>query len=172
MAAINARLRSVEGHFFAFWCPGCKETHGVPSGRGWTWNGNTDAPTVQPSLLITSGHYVSEWKPGTACWCTYNAAHPKQRSPFACERCHTFITDGQIHFLADCTHALAGQTVPIPDWPQPTESQPRGKRRGISNLVKGVNPCSRSNAKPAARQPDARAATKRVAKKRTARTKT
>ena len=27
-----------------------------------------------------------------------------------------FVTDGNIQFLADCTHALAGQTVPMPDW--------------------------------------------------------
>lgn len=24
---------------------------------------------------------------------------------------------GNIEFLADCTHALAGKTVPLPDWP-------------------------------------------------------
>jgi hypothetical protein len=30
--------------------------------------------------------------------------------------CHSFITDGRIQFLGDCTHRLAGQTVPIPDW--------------------------------------------------------
>jgi hypothetical protein len=28
--------------------------------------------------------------------------------------CHCFIRDGQIQFLLDCTHALAGQTVPLP----------------------------------------------------------
>lgn len=25
-------------------------------------------------------------------------------------------TDGRIQFLNDCTHALAGQTVDLPDW--------------------------------------------------------
>jgi hypothetical protein len=35
------------------------------------------------------------------------------------ERCHVFITNGQIQFLDDCTHALKGQTVPIPAWPYP-----------------------------------------------------
>jgi hypothetical protein len=29
--------------------------------------------------------------------------------------CHSFITDGFIQFLDDCTHPLAGQTVEIPD---------------------------------------------------------
>jgi hypothetical protein len=27
-----------------------------------------------------------------------------------------FVTDGRIQFLGDCTHALAGQTVDLPDW--------------------------------------------------------
>jgi hypothetical protein len=31
--------------------------------------------------------------------------------------CHSFVTDGKIQFLSDCTHALAGQTVALPDWP-------------------------------------------------------
>jgi hypothetical protein len=28
-------------------------------------------------------------------------------------RCHSFITDGKIEFLSDCTHSLAGQTVEL-----------------------------------------------------------
>ena len=27
--------------------------------------------------------------------------------------CHSFVSDGQWQFLGDCTHALAGQTVPV-----------------------------------------------------------
>jgi hypothetical protein len=33
--------------------------------------------------------------------------------------CHSFVTDGYICFLPDSTHSLAGQTVPLPDWPHP-----------------------------------------------------
>jgi hypothetical protein len=29
--------------------------------------------------------------------------------------CHSFVTDGKIQFLGDCTHALAGQTVELPE---------------------------------------------------------
>lgn len=32
--------------------------------------------------------------------------------------CHSFVVDGQMQMLGDCTHALAGQTVPIPPWPR------------------------------------------------------
>ena len=30
-----------------------------------------------------------------------------------------FVTDGKIQFLGDCTHALAGQTVDLPDMEKP-----------------------------------------------------
>lgn len=85
-------LRSV-----LFSCPGCGEIH-APTVNGvgrpvWGWNGSVDAPTFTPSILVT-------WKYGEA------------REP---RRCHSFVTDGHIAFLSDCTHALAGQTVPLPE---------------------------------------------------------
>lgn len=30
--------------------------------------------------------------------------------------CHSFITDGEIQFLNDCTHKLAGHTVDLLEW--------------------------------------------------------
>lgn len=30
--------------------------------------------------------------------------------------CHSYVRNGQMQFLGDCDHALAGQTVDIPDW--------------------------------------------------------
>lgn len=116
MGQLNERLRSVEGCHFAFWCPGCEEMHLV--GTTWQWDGNLEAPTVSPSLLITSGHYCSRWKPGDSCWCTYNAEHADDPAGFVCERCHTFIKNGEIEFLPDCSHALAGKTLPIPPLPE------------------------------------------------------
>jgi hypothetical protein len=80
------------------WCPGCDDLHGlqvaIPAGATeslavWTWDGNLDAPTFSPSLLC----------------------HGQKR-------CHSFIKAGQIQFLADCEHALAGQTVPLPALPE------------------------------------------------------
>lgn len=55
-------------------------------------------PTFKPSILVTL-----RW--------SENDASEKD------EVCHSFVTDGQIQFLGDCTHELAGQTVPIPEWP-------------------------------------------------------
>lgn len=78
-------------------CPGCEGSHGVPvrGPKAWGWNESLDAPTLTPSVLVYS--------------------HPRYEEPDQ-PRCHTFIRDGQIQFLDDCTHKLAGQTVPMPDW--------------------------------------------------------
>lgn len=116
MAALSAVLRSVSGNGLAFWCPGCDSAHAIThGGDGWTWDGNVDRPTFSPSVLIRSGHYIGRTEAG--CWCTYNAEHPNEPAPFKCGQCHSFVRDGQIQFLSDCTHALAGQTVPLPPWP-------------------------------------------------------
>jgi len=108
--AAKGKLRTIEGDRLGFWCPGCEEMHVVTS--SWTFNGDYDKPTFSPSVLVTNGHYV----PGqvhTTCWCTYNEEHKDDPAPFTCERCHSFVINGQIHFLSDCTHKLAGQIVDL-----------------------------------------------------------
>lgn len=120
MGQISDRLRSGYGMLFAFWCPGCEELHHIPSGRGWTWDGNVESPTAQPSLLMRSGHFVPGWSAGSSCWCTYNAerrARNERETPFKCECCHLFVRAGELQFLPDCSHAFAGKTVPIPPLP-------------------------------------------------------
>ncbi|MQV98083.1 ammonia monooxygenase [Sinorhizobium medicae] len=102
MAALSKKLRSVEGGRLMFWCPGCDGAHQVGVGAGpgprWGYNGNPDAPTFTPSVLVT-----------------YDGPDAgKDGAPPAI--CHSFVTDGRIQFLSDSTHALAGQTVDIPDW--------------------------------------------------------
>jgi hypothetical protein len=88
---------------------------GTEGGPAWTWNNDPVKPTFTPSVLVRSGHYMPEHV-GPDCWCTYNAARPDDPSSFKCSVCHSFVTDGNIQFLSDCTHALAGQTVPLPEW--------------------------------------------------------
>lgn len=115
----KVRPSSFDPNFLQFKCPGCEDDHyvriGPPAnpeyhatGR-WTFNGNLDRPTFSPSLLVTAGHYT--WKDGKdpkeCLWCNDDNA------PFGCYICHSFINDGNIQFLNDCTHKLAGQTVPL-----------------------------------------------------------
>jgi len=80
-----------DGFHWFFKCPGCNVGHQFDT-RRWQFNGDVEKPTFTPSLL-------------------YNGDLGNPRRP----RCHSFVTDGNIQFLDDCTHALAGQTVPIPD---------------------------------------------------------
>lgn len=77
-----------------WWCPGCEQAHRITTGRdGWTWDGDFEAPTFSPSVL-----------------CTIRGENPS--------RCHCFVRAGQIQFLNDCTHELAGQTVAVPELPE------------------------------------------------------
>jgi hypothetical protein len=115
MAALSPILRSLAGDQVAFWCPGCDEPHAIKhGGSGWTWNGDVDRPTFSPSVLVRSGHHVDGTRP---CWCDWNREHPEGPT-FRCGVCHSFVRDGQIQFLGDCTHRLVGQTVPLPPWPE------------------------------------------------------
>ena len=108
------KLKATTDGGLVYLCP-CGDHHRVTA--AWGFNGDMERPTFTPSVLVRSGHYA----PGARsedCWCTYNKEHPDDAAPFTCYVCHSFVTDGQVHFLSDCTHALAGQTVPLPDWPE------------------------------------------------------
>mgnify|MGYP000881591458 FL=1 len=123
MSQLSPILRDSSDNGLAFWCPGCNTAHRIQHGAGagprWGWNGSADKPTFTPSVRVKSGHYASGYD-GTNCWCTFNAecvAAGDEPSGFQCGVCHSFVTDGRIQFLADCTHSLAGQTVDLPPWP-------------------------------------------------------
>ena len=76
---------------FAFFCPGCNCGHWFKTTGGsprWTWNGDFQKPTIDPSILI----------------------------PMTGKRCHSFVRDGQIQFLIDCDHPLAGKTVHLEEF--------------------------------------------------------
>ena len=101
--------------YASFDCPGCNEPHGPVVARSgkqpgpvWGWNRDLDRPTFTPSLLVrgtvplTDAQHAA-WRRG-------------EPLPVPVPRvCHSFIADGRIQFLSDCTHALAGQTVDLPE---------------------------------------------------------
>lgn len=79
-------------------CPACGHGHKFDApehpnkitGASWSFNGDLERPTFSPSMLIRDrvdgvDRYV----------------------------CHSFVRDGRIEFLGDCTHDLAGQTVEL-----------------------------------------------------------
>jgi len=77
-----------DGFEYRFWCPGCEDAHSFPVPR-WEVTGDYASPTVWPSLRFQTT-----------------------------TTCHLFLGDGKIDFLSGCSHALAGQTVPLPDPPE------------------------------------------------------
>lgn len=95
-------------------CPGCKELHfiNVNTEVGPTWSFNQDLckPTFSPSLNVTTGKYVP-------------SISEELRRKFETDpdyeglsvKCHSFIRDGYIQFLDDCTHQLKGKTVELPE---------------------------------------------------------
>lgn len=106
MSALSPILRDVEGGGLNFWCPGCNGVHGIRVGDGpwprWGWNGDVRRPTFTPSILVRTGRALDP------------TFEPEAGDPP--EVCHSFVTDGRIQFLSDCTHAMAGQTVDLPEW--------------------------------------------------------
>lgn len=97
-------IRTLVGGGQIFFCPGCKSTHAVnTSGPRWTYNGDVVKPTFTPSILVTYGGV--------------DADEDENEDDGLPSRCHSFVKDGMIQFLGDCTHELSDKSVPIPEWP-------------------------------------------------------
>lgn len=83
---------------YAFFCPGCRCSHGVwTTSRNthnamWQFNGDLNKPSFSPSVRV---QHNTEEKGDIMC--------------------HSWITDGMIKFESDSTHELAGQTVELPE---------------------------------------------------------
>ena len=90
---ISSILAKSNGNLY-FECPACEIPHGINCGEGhgamWQWDGNKEKPTFSPSLLVTYSHGDKNFV------------------------CHSFVRNGKIEYLSDCTHDMAGKTVDIP----------------------------------------------------------
>lgn len=77
---------------YEYMCLGCGYTHVFAlkeDGGHHNFNMDLNKPTVTPSLLQNFG--------GDS------------------KLCHSFITNGNIQYLSDCQHKLAGQTIELPE---------------------------------------------------------
>lgn len=70
---------------YSFYCPGCKCSHMIND----TWKIDLENNTIHPSVLVRSGD---------------------KNGPTVC---HSFVRNGTIQYLGDCTHEFKGQTVPM-----------------------------------------------------------
>ncbi len=100
---LGSKCHQFQSGNIGFWCPGCEAPHVLrirpAASPSWDFNGDGDAPTFQPSVLVTI---------------RWSETDPTEKD----EVCHSFVTAGRIQFLGDCTHALANQTVSLPDFPE------------------------------------------------------
>lgn len=87
---------------YGAWCPACDLEHGFRvdteywAREGldvWGFDGDLDDPTFTGSMLSNRDEH-----PG----------YP---------RCHSYLEAGVWRFLDDCTHELAGQNVPMVEYP-------------------------------------------------------
>jgi hypothetical protein len=93
----------LEDGYLQWICPAqdCGD-HQVPvgpvavTGGCWGFNGNTEAPTLTPSVRISWEGLVDD------------------RQVRRC--CHFHVVDGVVNFCGDCTHELAGKNVPLKDY--------------------------------------------------------
>lgn len=98
---------------YAIYCLGCGTIHALAtepntvSKAKWGFNGNLDSPTFTPSLLVKTGKYVEP---------KYEEDQDMVKAGMGSTICHSFITNGQIQYLGDCTHHLTNQTVELPTW--------------------------------------------------------
>jgi hypothetical protein len=100
MGQVSAKLRKTT-HGFAWWCPGCDKMHPLPYEKGWSWDGNLEEPTFSPS-------FKHEWR----------SKLMDDRSVDLHYVCHYIVTAGKVAYCGDCTHALAGQIIDMPDLPE------------------------------------------------------
>ena len=94
-AAVILPISNQPGHY-VFSCPGCRAGHKI----------NTDPANGPPCHTLTG----PPEKPTIRASVFANPDGKPEQGP----KCHSFVTDGQIQYLGDCTHELAGQTVPLP----------------------------------------------------------
>lgn len=90
---------------YAHWCPACDEPHifslDGPKGRNWTFDGNMEKPTFEPSMRISC-----DWDPEAKAW--------------RATQCHYYLRNGMLEFCRDHPKAeFRNRSFPLPDFPNP-----------------------------------------------------
>lgn len=87
---VSSKLRRATNGLM-HWCPACEEMHPLPD--SWSFDGNLESPTFTPSFKHGPTNAGSN------------------------NICHYVLTAGVLNYCGDCTHAMAGQSIPLPELP-------------------------------------------------------
>lgn len=108
----------VIGH--AIMCPACGTYHVFDDkvnsarakmrGGGWDFNGDVDRPTFSPSMLMRTNFDIAAFSRAEKAGRALPVDMPKIDYV-----CHSYVREGRIEFLGDCTHDMRGQTHELPD---------------------------------------------------------
>lgn len=116
MPVIEIFQNSEWGQVALFECPGCGENHMLPIGEGtkqprWKFHGDVEKPIISPSILSRSTVSLTDEQ--------HAAIMRGEKIKPVDVVCHSHVgshdgsTPGFIQFHNDCTHSLAGKTVPM-----------------------------------------------------------
>ena len=94
MAKIKTSENAKGERIYKFICPACSCEHAFND--GWSFNHDYDKPTISPSFLQRG-------------FLGFKGEDPMYGT------CHSFIKDGMIQYLGDCTHEMKNKTVELPD---------------------------------------------------------
>lgn len=99
------RVNDQSGNLYSYMihCPACKTGHGFD--KRWTFNNDFEKPTFRPSMLVKGTVPITDDEHARIM--NGEKITPKKLV------CHSFVTDGKIKFLGDCTHELKNQTIEL-----------------------------------------------------------
>jgi hypothetical protein len=95
-----------QDNLFIFFCPACNCGHQIDT-KIWSFNNDFEKPTIRASVLVKRIRNITDEEHARIC--------NGEKLDFPKIICHSFVTDGKIQFLDDCTHELKGQTIDLPD---------------------------------------------------------
>jgi len=97
-----AKVQELGPNEYGITCLACGCGHQL---KGWQFNGDLESPTFSPSLLVTGKKMPTQDEA--------NRIMADEKVDLPDVVCHSFIKDGNIQYLSDCTHEYAGKTVKL-----------------------------------------------------------
>jgi hypothetical protein len=107
MNFVNSKYAKLNDHTVAHWCPGCNKPHVLVIAvdesivGGYKLLGDFDKLSISPTINIVDDKPSLVTTPDDVfVVCKYR------------------LVNNTIHFHEDSMHPLAGQVIPVPDWPE------------------------------------------------------